>query len=230
MTTTTKTPTTTKTTTAAPLRVLIADDQHLIRSGLTVLLGAQANLEVVGAACDGEEAVSLAASLRPDVGLFDVRMPRLDGIEATRRLSAQTPPLPVVVITTFDLDDYVHGALKTGARGFLLKDASPEDIAQALHAAVVGDVVVAPRVLWRLLSHFKGRGPPPPSPFEPLSAREEEVLSAVARGWTNQEVADALGISVPTVKTHLASLMGKLDARNRVELVIWAYETGRAPR
>ena len=214
------------------IRVLIADDQALIRSGLTMILNAQAGIEVIGAARDGREAVAMAQQHRPDVCLFDIRMPILDGIEATRRLAGPgvEHPLAVVVITTFDLDDYVHGALKAGARGFLLKDATPELLTQAIHAAAVGDALIAPAITARLLARFAQQSTPPPPPIEPLSPREEEVLQAVARGWTNNEVADDLHISLATVKTHLASLMGKLDARNRVELVIWAYETGRVPR
>jgi DNA-binding NarL/FixJ family response regulator len=165
------------------------------------------------------------------VCLFDIRMPELDGIEATRQLAGPevADPLAVVVITTFDLDEYVHGALKAGARGFLLKDAGPDLLAQAVHAAAEGDALIAPSVTARLLSTFSRveSPPPPPQPMEPLTAREEEVLLAVARGWTNVEIADGLFISLSTVKTHIASLMRKLGARNRVEIAMWAYETRR---
>ncbi len=175
--------------------------------------------------------MALARRLRPDVCLFDIRMPDLDGIEATRQLAGPDvgDPLAVVVITTFDLDEYVHGALKAGARGFLLKDAGPELLVQAMQAAARGDALIAPNVTARLLAAFSGPrdGTPPAQPVEPLTAREEEVLLTVARGRTNAEIADELFISLSTVKTHLASLMNKLGARNRVEIAMWAYETGR---
>ena len=216
------------------IRVLIADDQEIIRTGLRMILDAQPDIEVVGEAADGRAAVALARRLRPDVCLFDIRMPELDGIEATRRLAGHdvTDPLAVVVITTFDLDEYVHGALKAGAHGFLLKDAGPELLVQAIHAAAAGDALIAPNVTVRLLAEFASpsRAPAPPQPREPLTAREEEILVAVASGRTNAEIAAELFISLSTVKTHLASLMTKLDARNRVEITMWAYETGRMQR
>lgn len=212
------------------IRVLIADDQDIVRTGLTMLLNAQPDIEVVGAAVDGRQAVSLARELRPDVCLFDIRMPLMDGIEATRLLAGPdvTDPLPIVVITTFDLDEYVHGALKAGARGFLLKDAGPALLTQAIHAAADGDALITPSVTVRLLAAFARSGNGPPAqPIEPLTSREEQVLLTVARGWTNSEIAADLHISPSTVKTHLAGLMRKLGARNRVELAMWAHETGR---
>ena len=212
------------------IRVLIADDQPIVRSGLTMLLDAQPDIEVVGAAADGREAVRLALQLRPDVGLFDIRMPLMDGIEATRRLAGPdvADPLPIVVITTFDLDEYVHGALKAGARGFLLKDAGPALLTQAIHAAADGDALIAPSVTVRLLAAFAHhQAAPPRQPIEPLTAREEEVLRPVAQGHTNSEIAAELYITPSTVKAHLASLMRKLGARNRVEVAMWAHETGR---
>jgi DNA-binding NarL/FixJ family response regulator len=213
------------------ITVLIADDQEIIRTGLRMILDAQPDIEVVGEAADGRTAVALARRLRPDVCLFDIRMPELDGIEATRQLAGHDvpDPLAVVVITTFDLDEYVHGALKAGARGFLLKDAGPELLIQAIHAAADGDALIAPNVTVRLLAEFSSgaRARAPVQPREPLTAREEEILVAVASGHTNAEIAAELFISLSTVKTHLASLMAKLDARNRVELTMWAYETGR---
>lgn len=212
------------------IRVLIADDQDLVRSGLSMLLGAQEGIEVIAQAANGEEAVRLARQLQPDVCLLDIRMPVLDGLEATRRLAGPgvERPLAVVVVTTFDLDEYVFGALKAGARGFLLKDAGPDLLAQAVRAAASGDALIAPSVTGRLLATFASSAPTPPeAPAEPLTDREEDVLAAVARGLTNAEVADALFVSLSTVKTHLSSLMGKLEARNRVELAIWAHETGR---
>lgn len=213
------------------IRVLIADDQDIVRAGLTMILDAQPGIDVVGEAADGREAVALARTLRPDVCLFDIRMPRVDGIEATRQLAGAgvDDPLAIVVITTFDLDEYVHGALKAGARGFLLKDAGPALLTQAIHAAAQGDALIAPSITARLLAAFADTRarPRPAPPIEPLTSREEEVLIPVAQGWTNHEIADDLHISLSTVKTHLASLMRKLDARNRVEIAMWAYETGR---
>lgn len=210
------------------IRVLIADDQELVRTGLRIILDAQDDIEVVGAAIDGQEAVDLARSLRPDVCLFDIRMPRVDGIEATRILAGAgvENPMAVVVITTFDLDEYVYGALRAGARGFLLKDAGSALLGQAIRAAAGGDALIAPNVTVRLLKAFAQRsGPgrePPAQPTEPLTAREEDVLAAVARGLSNGEIASELHITVSTVKTHVASLMTKLGMRNRVEIAIWA--------
>ena len=212
------------------IRVLVADDQPIVRSGLTMLLDAQPEIDVVGAAADGREAVQLARQLRPDVGLFDIRMPVMDGIEATRQLAGPDVenPLPIVVITTFDLDEYVHGALKAGARGFLLKDAGPDLLTRAIHAAAEGDALIAPSVTVRLLATFAtSRAEAARQPLEPLTAREEEVLVTVARGRTNDEIASELFITTSTVKAHVASLMRKLGARNRVEVAMWAHESGR---
>ena len=213
------------------IRVLIADDQHLVRTGLTTILNAQVGVEVVGEASNGRDAVELARALRPDVCLFDIRMPEMDGIEATRQLAGPTvsDPLAVVVITTFDLDEYVYGALKAGARGFLLKDAGPELLTQAIHAAANGDALIAPSVTVRLLAAFSDAHPAsaPFQPIEPLTDREEEVLITVAKGRTNAEIAHELHISLSTVKSHIASLMTKLGARNRVEVAVWAFETRR---
>ena len=213
------------------IRVVVADDQLLVRTGLRMILDAQPGIEVVGEATDGHEAVAVARELRPDVCLFDIRMPGIDGVEATRRLAGPgvEDPMAVVVITTFDLDEYVRAALSAGARGFLLKDAGPDLLVQAIGAAANGDALIAPSVTARLLATFAGQGagPPPAQPFEALTEREEEVLLTVARGRTNAEIANELHISLSTVKTHLARLMTKLAARNRVEIAIWAYETGR---
>jgi DNA-binding NarL/FixJ family response regulator len=213
------------------IRVLIADDQDIVRAGLTMILDAQPDIEVVGEAANGREAVTLARELRPDVCLLDIRMPEMDGIEATGHLAGPdvADPLAVIVITTFDLDEYVHGALKAGARGFLLKDAGPELLTQAIHAAANGDALIAPSITARLLATFAHTIPRQPTaqPIEPLTSREERILISVAQGWTNHEIADDLHISISTVKTHLASLMRKLNARNRVEIAMWAYETGR---
>jgi DNA-binding NarL/FixJ family response regulator len=213
------------------IRVLVADDQDIVRAGLCMILDAQPGVTVVGEAADGRRAIAMARSLRPDVCLLDIRMPDVDGIEATRQLAGPdvVEPLAVVVITTFDLDEYVYGALKAGARGFLLKDAGAEMLAQAVHAAARGDALIAPNITARLLSSFadKRSRPMPPEPVEPLTAREEQVLLAAARGRTNSEIGHELSISLSTVKTHVAALMRKLNARNRVEIVMWAYETRR---
>jgi DNA-binding NarL/FixJ family response regulator len=211
--------------------VLVADDHDLVRAGLQTILDAQPDIDVVGEAADGRDAVVLARRLRPDVCLFDIRMPALDGIEATRQLAGPDvdDPLAIVVVTTFDLDEYVHGALKAGARGFLLKDAGPELLVQAIRAAANGDALIAPSVTVRLLATFSHppAGSPSAQPIEPLTEREEQVLVTVARGRTNAEIADELHISLSTVKAHIASIMTKLAARNRVELAMWAYETDR---
>ena len=205
------------------LRVLVADDQEIVRTGLAMLLNSRPGIEVVGVAADGREAVALARSLQPDVCLFDIRMPVLDGIEATRQLQ----PMPVVVITTFDLDEHVYAALRAGARGFLLKEAGAALLEEAVRAAASGDALIAPSVTARLLGTF-ANGRARSKPLEPLTDREEEVLTVVARGRTNQEIAAELFISLSTVKTHIASLMLKLPARNRVEIAMWAYENGHA--
>lgn len=212
------------------IRVLIADDQSIVRAGLATILDSQPDIDVVGQGADGREAVRLARKLRPDVCLLDIRMPNLDGIEATRLLAGPDveDPIAVVVITTFDTDEYVHGALKAGARGFLLKGASADQLTQAIHAAVRGDALIDPGVTARLLATFANRpAAMPAQPLEPLTEREEAVLLTVARGKTNAEIGQELHISMSTVKFHLGSLMTKLGARNRVELAIWAYETGR---
>ena len=216
------------------IRVIVADDQEIVRTGLTMILNAQPDIEVVGEAADGRAAVELARRLRPDVCLFDIRMPGLDGIEATRALAGPdvADPIAVVVITTFDLDEYVYAALRAGARGFLLKDAGPALLTQAVHAAADGDALIAPSVTTRLLEAFAdpGRRRRRNNRLEPLTDREEQVLAAVARGRTNTEIAAELYITLSTVKTHIASLMAKLGARNRVEIAMWAYETGRVRR
>jgi len=213
------------------IRVLVADDQEIVRTGLAMILNAQPDIEVAGVAADGREAVELARRLRPDVCLFDIRMPELDGIEATRRLAGPDvpDPLAVVVITTFDLDEYVYAALRAGARGFLLKNAGIEMLSQAVHAAASGDALIAPSVTARLLATFAESSPstPPVQPVDPLTEREEQILAAVARGRTNNEIAGELYITLSTVKSHITSLMNKLGARNRVEIAMWAYETNR---
>ncbi|MBB5081916.1 response regulator [Nonomuraea sp. NPDC059023] len=213
------------------VRVLVADDQEIVLTGLTMILDAQPGIEVIGQAGDGRRAVELARRLRPDVCLFDIRMPGLDGIQATRSLAGPdvADPLAVVVITTFDLDEYVYAALRAGAKGFLLKNAGAALLSQAVHAAASGDALIAPSVTARLLGVFSRTGPasPPVRPIETLTEREEQILLTVARGRTNGEIADELHISLSTVKSHIASLMAKLGARNRVEIAMWAYETNR---
>ncbi|MGN9785107.1 response regulator [Nonomuraea sp. ZG12] len=213
------------------VRVLVADDQEIVRTGLAMILDAQPDIEVVGQAADGRRAVELARRLRPDVCLFDIRMPGLDGIAATRSLAGPgvADPLAVVVITTFDLDEYVYAALRAGARGFLLKNAGARQLSEAVHAAANGDALIAPSITARLLGAFARTGPasPPARPIEALTDREEQILATVARGRTNGEIADELHISLSTVKSHIASLMAKLGARNRVEIAMWAYETNR---
>ena len=213
------------------IRVLIADDQDIIRAGLTTILNGQLDIEVVGQAADGHEAVALARRLRPDVCLFDIRMPHLDGVEATRQLAGPDvdDPLAIVVITTFDTDEHVTGALRAGAKGFLLKDAGPDLLVQAIRAAAEGDALIAPSITARLLARLADSAPAtqPKQPIVPLTEREEEVAVTVAQGRSNAEIAAELHISLSTVKFHIASLMSKIAARNRVEIAIWAYETRR---
>ncbi|MEJ3748861.1 response regulator transcription factor [Actinomycetes bacterium KLBMP 9797] len=214
------------------ITVLLADDQAMVRGGLRLILEDQPDIRVVAEAPDGVEAVSLARRLRPDVCLVDIRMPRLDGLEVTRALAGPgvASPLRVVVVTTFDLDEYVYGALRGGAVGFVLKDAGPALLVEAVRAAHAGDALVSPSVTVRLLKHLTAAGPPAASRLaRPLSERELEVVRAIARGRTNQEIAADLFISVSTVKSHLSGIMAKLDARNRVEIAAWAWETRLLP-
>ncbi|ETK30633.1 response regulator [Microbispora sp. ATCC PTA-5024] len=209
------------------IKVLIADDQAMVRSGLRLILEDQPDITVVGEAADGAEAVALARRLRPDVCLVDIRMPRLDGIEVTRALAGPgvADPLRVVVVTTFDLDEYVHGALRGGAVGFILKDAGPVLLVEAVRAANAGDALVSPSVTLRLLRHLAAAAAPAARrPARPLSERETEVVRAIARGRTNQEIAAELFISLSTVKSHLAGIQAKLGVRNRVEIAAWAWE------
>jgi DNA-binding NarL/FixJ family response regulator len=210
------------------LRTVVADDQAMVRSGFRLILEAH-GIDVVGEASDGRRAVELARRLRPDVCLLDIRMPVLDGLEATRLLAGPevVDPIAVVVVTTFDLDEYVHAALTNGASGFLLKDAGPTLLAEAVRAAAAGDALVSPSVTLRMLQHFRATGPRPTQPIVPLTEREEQVLRSVARGRTNHEVGAELHISLSTVKTHLASIQSKLGVRNRVEVAAWAWRTGR---
>ena len=214
------------------VRVLIADDQELVRTGLRMILDAQPDIEVVGEASDGAEAIALARSIRPDVCLIDIRMPGVDGLAATRALAGPgvADPIPVVVVTTFDLDEYVYEALRSGARGFLLKNAGAALLREAIHAAARGDALIDPKITVRLIEAYAQATPTPPAPPSvPLTDREDQVLAAVARGLGNAEIGRDLHISLSTVKTHLESIMAKIGARNRVELAIWANERGRRP-
>ncbi|WP_017614061.1 response regulator [Nocardiopsis salina] len=215
------------------IRVLLADDQPMVRTGFRYMLDAEDGIEVAGEAGDGIEAVRLAGELRPDVVLMDVRMPGIDGLEATRRLAGPgvEDPLRVVVVTTFDLDEYVHAALTGGAVGFLLKDAGPSLLMEAVRAADRGDALVSPRITVRLLRHFAtahASGADRGGPKDGLTVRERDIVQAVARGATNTEVAEELYVTVSTVKTHLARVQEKLGARNRVEVAAWAYRNGLA--
>ncbi|WP_413811764.1 response regulator [Streptomyces sp. OE57] len=213
------------------IRILVADDQHLVRAGFRMVLSAEPDMEVVAEAADGAAALSLARETQPDVCLVDIRMPPPDGLEVTRRLAGGgRPGAPkVVVVTTFDLDEYVYTALSNGASGFLLKDAGPALLTEAVRAAVRGDAMVAPQITLRLLQHFtKSRRRAAHEPAEPLTDREEEVIQGIARGLTNPEIAAELYIAPSTVKTHLGSVQAKLGLRNRVEIAAWAFRTGRA--
>ena len=214
------------------IRVLLADDQEIIRAGIRMMLEAYRDeIDLVGEATNGREAVTRAKQLAPDVCLFDIRMPEVDGIEATRQLAGPdvADPMAVVIFTTFDLDEYVYGALEAGARGFLLKDAGPELIVEAIRAAHEGDALISPEITGRMLETFtpKPSADAPVEPVELLTEREEEVLVRLAGGLTNAELGQELHVSLSTVKAHVASLMTKLAARNRVELAIWAHRTGR---
>jgi DNA-binding NarL/FixJ family response regulator len=214
---------------AVPLRVLVADDQELVRAGFRLILEA-AGFVVVGEAADGAEALALAATQRPDVVLMDIRMPVLDGLAATRQLTAAGPGAPrVVILTTFDLDDYVYEALRSGASGFLLKDAPRADLIAAIRVVAAGDALLAPSVTRRLIEAFSMRPAattPAPSKLASLTPREHDILLQVARGQSNTEIARALVVSEATVKTHVAHLLAKLGLRDRVQAVILAYETG----
>ena len=215
------------------ITVLVADDQAMVRAGFAAVLAAQPGIDVVGQAADGVEAVSLARELRPDVVVMDVRMPQRNGIEATREL--QTPPrssdyVPrVLMLTTFDIDEYVYEALRAGASGFLLKDATPEELVAAVRIVAAGDALLAPSVTRRLIEDFARSVPPPRTSATRLSAltdREREVLTLVGRGLSNAEIAASLFIAEQTVKTHVSKILQKLRLRDRVHAVVLAYDTG----
>jgi DNA-binding NarL/FixJ family response regulator len=214
--------------TPSPLRVLVADDQELVRDGFCVILEA-AGFVVAGEAADGAQAVEIAARERPDVVLMDVRMPVMDGLEATRQIKASPDAPKVVILTTFDLDDYVYEALRAGASGFLLKDAPRADLIAAIRLAAAGDALLAPSVTRRLIEAFARRPAsvaPSPSRLSSLTPRERDILLLVARGHSNTEIAAELVVSEATVKTHIGHLLAKLGLRDRVQAVILAYETG----
>jgi DNA-binding NarL/FixJ family response regulator len=211
------------------IRVLIADDQALVRSGFRLILEAQKDIEVVGEADDGREAIELARGLRPDVVLMDIRMPALDGLEATRRLLADGEAPRVLMLTTFGEDEYVYDAMKAGASGFLLKDIRPEQLAEAVRIVAAGDALLSPAITRRLIEEFVRRPPPgssPPAELSQLTERELEVLKLIARGLSNAEIASTLYLSEATVKTHITHVLTKLNLRNRVQAVVLAYESG----
>jgi DNA-binding NarL/FixJ family response regulator len=213
--------------------VLLADDQELMRMGFRMVIDSQPDLSVIGEAANGREAIAATARLSPDVLLMDVRMPEMDGVEATRQIVDSGSNARVIILTTFDLDEYVYAALRAGASGFLLKDAQPADLLSAIRAVAAGDAVVAPRVTRRLLSTYSQRLPAPSSAdprdrerLEQLTAREDEVLRLVALGLSNAEVAERLVVSEATVKTHVGRILAKLELRDRVQIVVFAYESG----
>ncbi|MEV4193909.1 response regulator transcription factor [Streptomyces toxytricini] len=208
------------------VRVLLADDQPLVRSGLRVLMAGTADLEVVGEAADGAEAVRLAAELAPDVVVMDIRMPQMDGIEATRRITAGPGATRVLILTTFDEDDHVHGALRAGASGFAVKDMALDDLLAAVRVVAAGDALLAPGVTRRLIADFVAGPAPAAARVAEVTEREQEVLTLVGRGLSNAEIAQELFISVATAKSHVARLLTKLGARDRVQLVIEAYDRG----
>ena len=212
------------------IRVLLADDEELVRTGLRMILDAEKDIEIAGEARDGAETVELCDRHRVDVVLMDIRMPRLDGVKATRRLLAEArhPPLRVIILTTYDLDEYVYGALRAGASGFLLKDAPPEQLVMAIRVAAAGEALLAPRVTRRLIEKFTRVAPreSEQTRLAQLSSRERHVLSLVARGLSNAEIAADLVLSEATVKTHVSNLLGKLGLRDRTQAVVLAYESG----
>jgi DNA-binding NarL/FixJ family response regulator len=213
-----------------PVRVFLVDDQDLVRAGFRMVIDSQPDLVVVGEAGDGDAALQVLSVTRADVVLMDVRMPVLDGVEATRRLQARPGPPKVIVLTTFDLDEYAFAALKAGASGFLLKDAQPPVLLDAIRAVHAGDAVVAPSTTRRLIERFAGHlpdgGPPAATVWQALTQREHEIVREVARGRSNAEIADALFVTEATVKTHIGRILAKVALRDRVQLVVLAYETG----
>jgi DNA-binding NarL/FixJ family response regulator len=217
-----------------PIAVLLADDQELMRMGFRMVIESQSDMSVVGEAATGREAVVATERTAPDVVLMDVRMPEIDGVEATRLITAANSDARIIILTTFDLDEYVYAGLRAGASGFLLKDAPPDELLSAIRSVANGDAVVAPRVTRRLLSAFSHRLPAPAARIAPaelerlelLTAREREVLLEVARSLSNAEIAERLVLSEATVKTHVGRILSKLELRDRVQIVVFAYETG----
>jgi DNA-binding NarL/FixJ family response regulator len=209
------------------IRVLLADDQALVRTGFRLILQVP-GISVIGEAADGSEAAAMALELRPDVVLMDVRMPKMDGVEATRLIRADGGPTRVLILTTFDLDEYVYAALRAGASGFLVKDTLAADLLSAIRVVAAGDAVVAPSATRRLLERYVPVGSPAPAVPDPgvLTEREREVLTLIARGMSNAEIADRLFLSEGTVKTHVSRVLTKLDLRDRVQAVVYAYESG----
>jgi DNA-binding NarL/FixJ family response regulator len=220
----------TDSTAGRPVRILLADDQPLLRTGFRMVLGTEDDLDIVAEAGDGVEAVELSRRLLPDVVLMDIRMPRMDGVAATRAIVDARLPVRVLILTTFDLDEYVVGALRAGASGFLAKDVPAEDLVTAIRTVAAGEAVVAPRILRRLLDRFADVLPDPaatpPKALNALTEREREVLVQVARGLSNAEIARELSVSETTVKTHVGHVLTKLGLRDRVQAVVLAYETG----
>ncbi|MFI5707189.1 response regulator [Kribbella sp. NPDC051620] len=213
------------------IRVLLADDQALLRLGFRAFLGQEPDLEVVGEAGNGQEALALTRTLTPDVVLMDIRMPVLDGIEATRRIVASGSPARILVLTTFDLDEYVYAALRAGASGFLIKDALPADLINGIRVVASGAAAVAPTVTRRLIEKFTPHlpqplQPPASEPLDSLTDREREILLEIARGHSNREIAEHLHISEPTVKVHVGRILTKLALRDRAQVIVHAYETG----
>jgi DNA-binding NarL/FixJ family response regulator len=215
----------------APIRVLVVDDQHVVRTGFQTILDAQTDIDVVGEAANGQEAIEVATRVRPDVVLMDIRMPVLDGIEATRRIVGSDPdrPVRVLVLTTFDLDDYVYDALRAGASGFMLKDATRDELLHAVRTVARGDALLAPAITKRLIADILDRSParrPEPAQLDTLTQREREVFELIARGMSNAEIARELIVGEATVKSHVAHVLMKLQVRDRVQAVILAYELG----
>jgi DNA-binding NarL/FixJ family response regulator len=211
------------------VRVVVVDDQTLVRTGFRLVLDETDDLEVVGEAADGPQALKIVALTRPDVVLMDVRMPGMDGIETTRRIRSGAHPAKVIILTTFDLDEYVLAGLRAGASGFLLKDALAADLVSAVRVVAAGEAVAAPSVTRRLIAHYLGNTPARPAPDQRLAAltgRERQVLTLVAQGLSNTEIATTLVLSESTVKTHVGRILSKLDLRDRVQAVILAYECG----
>ncbi|WP_406373447.1 response regulator transcription factor [Streptomyces sp. NBC_00647] len=218
------------TTVSGTIRVLIADDQQMVRQGFTVLLNTQPDIDVIGQAVDGLDAILQVAELAPDVVLMDIRMPELGGIEATRRITTDTPHIKVLVLTTFDLDEYVYEALRAGASGFLLKDASADQLAEAVRVVAAGDALLAPGITRRLIAEFSRLDSTPRAPLKQrigdLTERETEVLAHIAQGLSNAEIAQRLVVAEQTVKTHVGRILVKLGLRDRTQAAVFAYESG----